>query len=57
MRASRESGGNALLQCSQVGRSSSIEGPRLLRSKTDAFYVVEMRGSMPGAFPLWRSPE
>src|SRR6476619_7214978 len=48
MRASRESGGNALLQCSQVGRSSSMEGPRLPRNETDAFYVFETHGSMPG---------
>jgi len=48
MRASRESGGNALLQCSQVGRSSSTEGPRLLRHETDAFYVFETHRSMPG---------
>ena len=35
-----------MLQCSQVGRSSSMEGPCLLRNETEAFYVVETLGSM-----------
>ena len=48
-----------MLQCSQVGRSSSMEGPCLLRNETDPFYVVETLGSMArrNLFPPWRSPE
>ncbi len=46
MRASGESGSNGLLQCSQVGRSSSMSG--LLRQGVVAclFYVFKSGGSM-----------
>ncbi len=46
MRASDESGGNDLLQCSQVGRSSSITGLLRFGIVVRRFYVVESGGSM-----------
>ena len=46
MRASGESGGNDLLQCSQVGRSSSMTGLLHHGIVAHLFYVFESRGSM-----------
>jgi len=47
MRASVESGGNALLQCSQVGRSSRRESSIICKKhQAGTFYVAERDGSM-----------
>ena len=46
MRASSESGGNDLLQCSQVGRSSNMMGLLRLGIVACTFYAFESEGSM-----------
>lgn len=46
MRASGEAGGNGLLQCSQVGRSSSMTDLRRVGLVDGVFYVFKPHGSM-----------
>lgn len=48
MRASSECGGNDLLQCSQVGRSSSMAGLLRFEIVVWLFYVFKSGGSMGG---------